>query len=127
MQLDGFSALQIVAKAVFSQTGSLGPDPTASFSAIVNTPALGDFTGTTVNDYHNIMGIALKNFAAGDCDAINAQLDKLWSQLVELTKQLWQSVRQDPFQESRFSAPSDFDCSNLLSHLSVQLIICWGS
>lgn len=127
MQLDGFSALQIVAKAVFSQTGSLGPDPTTSFNAIVNTPALGDFTGTTVDDYHNIMGIALQNFAADDCGAINAQLDNLWNQMVVLTKQLWQAVRPDPFQESRFRAPSDFDCSNVLSHLSVQIMICWGN
>lgn len=127
MKLDGFSALQIIAKAVFNQTRSLGPDPTASFDAIVNTPALGDFTGTTVDDYHNIMGIALLDFAAGDCDAMKEQLEKLWLQIVELTKQFWQAVRSDPFQESRFRAPSDFACDNLLSHLSVQIILCWGN
>ena len=73
-------ATQAVVKGLFNiNGGNLGPEPTqASVDAIANTPELGDLTGATDQDIINVSGLALRDFTADDCDAINSQWDELW-------------------------------------------------
>ena len=126
-------ATQAVVKGLFNiNGGNLGPEPTqASVDAIANTPELGDLTGATDQDIINVSGLALRDFTADDCDAINSQWDELWQFIMDLLRRYWDKVHaSDPqfgaFPTRRFLKP-DPDCDVAVVQYTSLLSIDWGN